>query len=553
VTATLPPAQAATASLRQYLQFLWRRKLSLLLPVLVAVGVAYGLTSRQASIYESFTDLLFTPQGAGASDQVRAVSIPTEARVATSPGVLVAAAKTLGPKVSAGSLAGSVKAKQTGDIAVLRITATNRSPQQAAHIAAAVAQSYLDERAARSLESATSQSTQVSARLAEIASEIDRLSRDVAAAVAGNRQDQAAAARRQIDQLAGEQSVQQARLYQSNLAAAGANRDVSILVPAEVPGSPVSPRPRQAAAVAGLVGLLVGLGLAMVREHLGTTLSRVSEIEGALGVPVLSVVPQVERRQLERVPVAVLGDPDSDTAEAYRILRTNLTVAGVADDIRVVLVTSAISGEGKSTTAANMAAAFAETGVETLLVDADTRRPNLHKLFGCSNERGLTTLLDGHLEQTPEYQKRQEVTALVSELSVAPHLSVLPAGPALKGPAQMVTSPRQLATVVEMLRKDYLVDIDAPPVLPVADVGALTGIADAVLGVVRPGLVSQPVLAQLATRLKQLNAPLLGAVVNAPDRSSFEAGGPHGYYGYGSAPTGDGSAGAFARLLRMNR
>ncbi|MBW3614453.1 MAG: hypothetical protein KY439_03975, partial [Actinobacteria bacterium] len=143
----VPPAPPASASLGQYMRFLWRRKLSIVLPVIVAAGVAYGLTSRQEPSYQSFTDLLFETSGTGAVEAARPVSIPTEARVATSPAVLTAAAQRLDTgQAGATSLQGSVEASQAGDINVLRITARHQSPTAAADIARGVSEAYLAER-----------------------------------------------------------------------------------------------------------------------------------------------------------------------------------------------------------------------------------------------------------------------------------------------------------------------------------------------------------------------------------------------------------------------
>lgn len=545
-TAPPSPAPAGTASLGQYLRFLWRRKLTIALCVLAAAGVAYGVTSQQEPTYESFTDLLFGGSSSGAVDAARTVSIATEARVVTSPAVLEAAAEQL-EDADVRSLQAAVEAEQAGDIAVLRITARHRSATAATEIAAAVSDAYLETRDRRAGEEMASESAVISKRVTELSAEINRLEREVAGLEAAGREERADVSRQQLNFLSGERSVQQARLYQLGLAATGSDRDVAVLVPPSIPDEPVSPRPRRTTLVAGLVGLLAGLGVAMAREHVGSAVRQVSEVEAALGVPVLATVPRVGRRQRKRAPVAMLDGTQSPVAEAYRILRTNLAVAGVGNDLRVVVVTSAVSQEGKSTTAANLAASFAETGVDTLLVDGDLRRPQLHRLFGRPNDGGLTSLLSAPSEPG-------EAGGLVGDVQVTRHLSLLPAGPMAERPAEMVVSP-QLAPIVAALRTRYLVIIDGPPVLPVADVGALTAVADAVLVVVRPEHVRLPMLRHLATRLAQLGAPVLGAVVNAPDRSSFETGTGYGYYyeGYASTPSDNGNAGALAKLIRTNR
>jgi polysaccharide biosynthesis transport protein len=322
--------------------------------------------------------------------------------------------------------------------------------------------------------------------------------------------------------------VQKARLHELRLTAASPAWETSILVPAGVPGSPVSPRPARAAAIAGLVGLLAGFGLALAREHLVAHVRTAGEVEGALRSPVLAVVPRLGGRRARRDPLAVLDRPDSQVAEAYRIVRSNLAVAGVGEDQRVLLVTSALAGEGKSTVAVNLAIAFAESGVDTMLVDADLRRPRLHRMLGLPNERGLTTVLDQRLHPA-------EVAGVVDTAHLSGSLGCLTAGPSQAQPTSTLSGPAMEAALGS-LRQSHLVIVDSPPVLPLADAGVLSTRADAIVVVVRPEMVSTGLLDELRARLAQAGATVVGVVVNAADPGTFEASGTYGYgYGYGEA------------------
>jgi capsular exopolysaccharide synthesis family protein len=283
---------------------------------------------------------------------------------------------------------------------------------------------------------------------------------------------------------------------------------------------------------------------------MANSLHRVGEIERPLGAPALSVIPAVNKRVIQDGPVTVMSNPTAPASEAYRILRNNLTVAGVTDDVRVLMVTSSLAGEGKSTTAANLAATFAETGIDTVLVDADVRRPNVHNLMGMANDVGVTAFLKNDID-------RFTLIALLEANRVSDNLVVLPAGPALTGPAQLVSRPKQFAALINVLREDYLVIVDAPPTLPVADAGTIAAAVDGVVVVVRPDMVSGEVLGQMASRLRQLHAPVLGAVINAPRRSSFDTGssGKYGYsYGYGdNGEDRSTQAGSFSKLVRTGQ
>lgn len=513
------------ASLAHYLRFLWRRKLALVLPVLVAVGVAIVVTERQEPVYQSSTDLLFSAAG-GEGGVAREVSVRTEARIATSPAVLGEAARSLGGGITGPSLVGIVFAGQVEDLAVLRITARHGSPGRARQVAAAVAGAYLDIGRQRAEEDLGRQTAAVTARLAELNRDLDALMGELAAAEGAGKEAEAQTLRSRRDLLVGDQAVQQARLHQLRLTAASPAREASVLVPAAAPGSPVSPRPRRAALIAGLVGLLVGFALALAREHLVAHVRTASEVEAALRSPVLAVVPRLRGRRARRAPLAVLDRPNSQVAEAYRIVRSNLAVAGAGDDQRVLLVTSALAGEGKSTVAVNLAIAFAESGVRTMLVDADLRRPRLHALLDLANERGLSSVLDQGLDPL-------EAAAVVRGPHLSGSLACLTSGPAERQPTRALSSAAFEATLAS-LRQSHLVIVDSPPVLPLADAGVLGAHADAILVVVRPDMVSTGLLDELRARLAQAGATVLGVVVNAADPGIFEASGAYGYgYGYG--------------------
>lgn len=517
---------APPASLAQYLRFLWRRKLALALPVVVAVGVAVAVTQRQTPVYESSTDLLFSATGSEGGTARDEVSVRTEARIATSPAVLAEAARSVGGGTTAASLAGAVRAGQVEDLAVLRITARDGSPGRARAMAAAVASAYLDIGRQRAEEDLARQTAAVTARLAELTGDLDRLMGELAAAEAAGQDAQAQALRSRRDLLVGDQAVQQARLHELRLAAASPAREASVLVPASAPGSPVSPRPARAAVIAGLVGLLAGFALALAQEHLVAHVRTAAEVEHALRSPVLAVVPRLRGRRARRSPLAVLDRPASQVAEAYRIVRSNLAVAGVGDAQRVLLVTSALAGEGKSTVAANLAVAFAESGVDTMLVDADLRRPRLHQLLDLPNGRGLSSVLEGRLHPA-------EAAEVVSRAHLPGSLACLTAGPAERQPTRVLSSGAMEAALAS-LRQSHLVIVDSPPVLPLADAGVLGAHADALLVVVRPDMVTTGLLDELRARLAQAGATVLGVVVNAADPGIFEASGAYGYgYGYG--------------------
>jgi succinoglycan biosynthesis transport protein ExoP len=257
--------------------------------------------------------------------------------------------------------------------------------------------------------------------------------------------------------------------------------------------APVSPDLKRLLALGLLAGLVLGALLAVLRDLLDVTVRSAGAAAELVGAPTLAVV-----------------DDDHEVrgrAESIRQLRTNLAFlrgAGQpATGADVVVVTSALGGEGKTTTALDLARSTAEAGERVLLVEADLRRPTLGTALGLASGPGLSDVLAGQVE----------VAAAVRPGGVD-GLSVLPAGSVPPNPAELLSSPR-MADVVAALRSGYdRVLLDATPLLPVTDAVVCAGLADGVLLVVRWGRTSRDEVSEAVTMLEQVHAPVLGSVLN---------------------------------------
>lgn len=217
-----------------------------------------------------------------------------------------------------------------------------------------------------------------------------------------------------------------------------------------------------------------------------------------------------------------LTDPKSAAAEAFRSLRTNIQFASPDKPVHTILATSTSPDDGKSTTIANLAITFAAAGSQTILVDADLRRPHLHRLFGLSNDTGLTTLVSemarGDSSQTPD---------LPLQSTDVPNLRLLTSGPVPPNPAEILASQR-LADILTFLRaKAEYVLIDTPPIIAVTDAAVLAPRVDGVFLVVNAGRTKRDLAAKARDILRQVNANILGVVLNNAklDKSAYE------YYG----------------------
>jgi capsular exopolysaccharide synthesis family protein len=220
---------------------------------------------------------------------------------------------------------------------------------------------------------------------------------------------------------------------------------------------------------------------------------------------------------------SVLSDGKSPLAEAFRAVRTNLLFSGVDRPHRRVLVTSAVPREGKTTTVANLGVTMALAGTRTLLIDADLRRPGIHRHFQLSAKVGLTSLLGAQADLHEAIQTTK-----------VPELFLLPSGPQVPNPAELLSSHR-MTDLVNRLQQEYdLLILDSPPVATVADALVLAGISDGVLLVVRSGGPPHDVVARAKKQLEGVRANILGVILNAFDfrREGYYSSYSYYYYAY---------------------
>jgi capsular exopolysaccharide synthesis family protein len=199
--------------------------------------------------------------------------------------------------------------------------------------------------------------------------------------------------------------------------------------------------------------------------------------------------------------LAVLNAPESPAAEAFRALRANIKFAGGESPARTILLADAGTGAERPTIAANLAAALAQAGDTTLLIDADLRQPALHRLFGLGNEEGVSTFL------------RDGRGALPLVPTAVPQLMLLPAGPTPSGPAELLASDRFRALLALAREAATFVIIDAPPVTAVADALAIAAAVDGTLLIVRAGQTRRPAAQRAKEQLVRVGANLLGVVL----------------------------------------
>ncbi|MGB2665238.1 MAG: polysaccharide biosynthesis tyrosine autokinase [Candidatus Acidiferrum sp.] len=327
----------------------------------------------------------------------------------------------------------------------------------------------------------------------------------------------------------------QTKLKEAQISSGLKSSNIRIVDPAMVPSTPSRPAKGRNIALAFLVGLVGGIGLALLREYLDNTVKTPDDIENLVGLPSLAVVPLFvdsdtatragyfktasSNGHEKRIELVAQHLPKSQMSEAFRALRTALLLSQADRPPQVILVTSALPREGKTTAAANLAVTLAQLGDKTVLVDGDLRKPGVGRLLnlGTAKYPGLSSYLAG-----------------VSTLDVVtvPHpvianLAAIPTGPLPPNPADLLSSHRLVEAIAELRKKYKFVVIDSPPIMAATDAVILSVQTDGVLLVVRSGQTPKEAFTRARELLVSVKAPMLGVVLNAVDSRA-----PDYYYSY---------------------
>jgi polysaccharide biosynthesis transport protein len=498
----------------------------LVVTVVLAAGAAFVVSSQLPKAYEAKATLIVGQSLSAVNPDYTQVLVSqrlstTYATVATTRPILEKVIAELGLGQAPDELAKNVRADAPVDSTLLTIAAQDADPARAAALANALAEQLIAASpAVRGPQAAVQASIDqgLKATLDQIGTtqaQVDALS-----ALPNRTPAQDA------DLATLEGRLVSLRSTQATLLSSSANQGSSLLTviePAVAPIAPVSPRPLLNTFLAAILGLMIAAGIAFGVEYLDDSIKDAAAVKEAANLSTLGSIARMKGDQArsEIYRLATLLYPRSGVAEAFRTTRTNIEFASVDGPIRTLLVTSSISGEGKTLTASNLAVVFAQAGRRVLLVDADLRKPGVHLVFDLPNAHGLTTLLRS---------EEASVDALAQSTEQA-NLRILTTGPLPPNPAELLGSHRMQA-VLELLKGSAdLVVFDSPPLQPVTDSAILSSFLDGTLFVIDARRSRRRLVRLSREVLARAGANVLGVILNGiPARTYSDYANHYGGY-----------------------
>ena len=493
------------SSVTTYLRIFRRRFPVFLITVLAVLGAAIAATVREDNLYQSSAQVLLREQElaealgetSGFQDPERMVE--TQAEIARLPRVANRALRLTDRSERARWLLGRLEVVSSDTSNVLRFRVQHEDPQLASRLADAYAQAYVDYR--REIDTRAIRQAR-----ADLEPQIQRLEGEP------DRADLYESLRDRDQQLATLEALQRSN---ASVVASGSE------------AHRIRPRPVLNIGVGLAVGLILGVGLAFLREATDTRIRTVENVLEQLDLPLLGAIPRFTRA-LQRERLVGLGAPSTPHAESYRMLRVNYDFVNLRWGARTVVVTSATQGEGKSTTVSNLALAHARSGKRVLLVDLDLRRPALDRIFDLEGKAGL---VDFMLHSADFSDVVYTVDVGEETGRNGGFLQVIPSGTPLGG-AYDTPGAEVLRRIRDELGETYDIMLaDSPPLTTVGDALAMTGAAEGVLIVARLGVVSRPQLRAAARSLERSPASTMGVVVvgvESDDSYGYVA--DYGYY-----------------------
>jgi succinoglycan biosynthesis transport protein ExoP len=495
-----------SVDLREFLQKVAHRKWLVLAVVVLVTGLAAGYSYSRPEVYSTTAQVLVRPIliQPDDPDPLDSISMETEAQLVESTPVARLARTSLGTDAGVDDLTKRLSVATPENTQILQITFTDATAEGARAGAQAFARAYLEFKAQQAQDAVTDDEARVldllkieDDRIQALDDQIQTLTIDDPLWQTLKADRRSAEARRQGLHI---------RLQTIYTLSADPGE---IVQQAERPSMPISPKHQLDLALGVLLGLAAGVALASVREQLQDRIQSPSAYRKVLKAPTLGLIPESPMLRGDLPRLVTIDAPRSPAAEAYRTLRTNLLAACKGAKIRTILVTGARQGEGKTTTAVNLAVALSQVGRSVVLIGADLRYPRIHSVLGIGNERGLGQVLLGSVSLDD---------ALVD--TAVTDLRVLTSGPVtgVDEPVELLQSDRMFEVIRSCRQADFVI-LDGPPIEPVADSLVLADLVDGVLLVTDAQEGTRAGVSRTRLQVEQVGGNILGGVLNRVDKS----------------------------------
>jgi len=533
------PKDTEEPDLRDYLGVLRRRKWTIALVMALVVGSTLAFSVRQTPVYESTARVLVKPinpsQAVQGLSVASIINLDTEKGLVESPAVAKLAMQTLGGGAQPSVLLHNVSVSIPANTQFLDITYSSPDPRGSALAAQAFAQAYLDFRRKQASVAFATAAQGYERQIQQLQSQLAGKQQDLAAAPAGS--SEAAAVQAEINALTSQIAILQAQV--APLLAPSVDPG-EIVSPAVVPISPSIPNYPRNLALALTVGLILGVGIALLRDRLDERLAGREEFEEVLGAPVLGIVPKrTGPRKRNRTELSVLQNPKTSAAEAYRTVRTNLQHLAGNGDRRIFMVTSPMLGDGKTTVSANLAVALAKTGKRVMAISCDLHRPRLHRFFELDNAVGLTSVLTGQASVGDAVRRVGSDT-----------LGVLPSGPTVVSPTELLGSDEMERLLVELRGTADFVILDTPPLGAVGDALILAPKTDGVLLVADATSTARGAVTFARSQIEQVGGKIVGGIYHKFDPARARTYHPYYQHYYSDRYLANGESERKSRLRR---
>ncbi|MEW6068890.1 MAG: polysaccharide biosynthesis tyrosine autokinase [Nitrospirota bacterium] len=313
------------------------------------------------------------------------------------------------------------------------------------------------------------------------------------------------------------------RLKEAGVSATLTASNIQILDRAEFPQKPFKPRKSLNIILSMIIGILGGIGMAFFIEYFDNTIKTPEDIEKKIYLPSLGLIPHyTDNKNIHALEYITHSDGQSPISESYRSIKTFLLLSAGGSPPRVIMVTSAERDEGKTTISTNTAIALIRSNVKVVIIDADMRRPRLHRIFGLDNDIGLSTFLSGNVELGDGMIKVSEI----------PNLDIIVAGHTPPNPAELLSSYRFRDLIQDLYSRYNFIVIDTPPTLGISDPLIVSQHADGVILVVRCGKTPKEAVQETRRLLDNVNAKILGVILNSVNLSDIRFGHYYNYYRY---------------------